>query len=66
MRVRVIQSFDGYRRGDEFDWTRPVVKLLAARGLVEVLEDRADVETAEVRQAVETASIDSRPRRRRR
>ena len=39
MQVRVIESFDIYKKGGVFDWPAPVVKLLKARGLVEDYEE---------------------------
>lgn len=69
MKVRVCQSFDSYRRGQEFDWPAPMVKILSARGLVEILspeETRGGVETAQAaEQAVERAHAPTKARRRR-
>lgn len=68
MRVRVTQSFDGYRRGDEFDWPRPMVKILSARGLVQALDSEPEpaVEAAVApEQATERAAVSTKPRRRR-
>lgn len=70
MRVRVLQSFDAYRRGQEFDWPAPMVKIMRARGLVEPIgsepEDRADVVEAAVmpEQRTERAAAPRKPRRR--
>lgn len=71
MKVRVKQSFHTYKAGQEFDWPRPMSKILAARGLVEFVEDEevaevAEVETAEMpEQSVERAVAPKKPRRRR-
>ena len=67
MKVRVKQSFDGYKAGQEFDWPRPMSKILAARGLIELVEadDLGEIETAEMpAEAVERAVTPRKPRRR--
>ena len=67
MKVRIKQSFHSYRAGQEFDWPRPMSKILAARGLIEIVEDEAadEVETAEMpERAVERAVAPRKPRRR--
>ncbi len=68
MKVRVLQSFDVYRRGSEFDWPAPMVKILQARGLVESLEpaDSDAVEAAVLpEERTERAVTSSKPRKRR-
>lgn len=68
MKIRVKQSFDVYKAGQEFDWPRPMSKILAARGLIEFVEEEevAEVETAEMpEQTVERAVAPRKPRRRR-
>jgi len=67
MKVRVLQSFDAYRRGSEFDWPAPMVKILCARGLVEVIEreQEAAVEAAVMpERQTERAAVSRKPRRR--
>lgn len=67
MKVRVKQSFDVYKSGQEFDWPRPMSKILAARGLIEIVEadDPNEVETAEMpAKAIERAVAPRKPRRR--
>lgn len=47
MRVRVVESFDIYKKGGIFDWPAPVVKLLKARGLVEEYQEEAPPKPAQ-------------------
>jgi hypothetical protein len=62
MKVRVVQAFQAYKRGQEFDWPDGMARIFVARGLVEpVVED----ETATVEPEVEHASVDRKPRKRR-
>jgi len=68
MKVRVLSAFDIYKRGSEFDWPAPMVKLLKARGLVEVLEQQEEspVEAAVApEEKTERAVVNKKPRRRR-
>lgn len=68
MKVRVLSAFDIYKRGSEFDWPGPMVKILKARGLVEVLdhEEESPVEAAIApEEKTERAVINKKPRRRR-
>lgn len=68
MKVRVISAFDIYKRGSEFDWPVPMVKILKARGLVEVLEQQEEspVEAAIApEEKTERAVVNKKPRRRR-
>jgi hypothetical protein len=62
MKIRVIQAFQAYKRGQEFDWPDGMARIFVARGLVEPV---AEDETATVEPEVEHASIDSKPRKRR-
>ena len=67
MKVRVLSAFDIYKRGSEFDWPGPMVKILKARGLVEVLdhEEESPVEAAIApEEKTERAVINKKPRRR--
>jgi hypothetical protein len=67
MKVRVLSAFDIYKRGSEFDWPSPMVKILKARGLVEVLdqEEESPVEAAIApEEKTERAVITNKPRRR--
>lgn len=68
MKVRVVSAFDIYKRGSEFDWPAPMVKILKARGLVEVLdhEEESPVEAAIApEEKTERAVVNKKPRRRR-
>jgi hypothetical protein len=62
MKIRVVQAFQAYKRGQEFDWPDGMARIFVARGLVEPV---AEDETATVEPEVEHASIDSKPRKRR-
>ena len=62
MKVRIVQAFQAYKRGQEFDWPDGMARIFVARGLVEPV---AEDETATVEPEVEHASIDSKPRKRR-
>lgn len=65
MKIRVLQSFQGYKRGQQFDWPDGMARIFVARGMIEeVKESRA--EAAIVEDDVERAVADDKPRRRRR
>ena len=63
MKVRVLQAFQGYKRGQVFDWPDGMARIFVARRMVEeVAEERT--EAAAIEPEVERAVADSRPRRR--
>jgi hypothetical protein len=62
MKVRVVQAFQTYKRGQEFDWPDGMARIFVARGLVEPV---VEVETATVESEVEHASVERKPRKRR-
>jgi cytochrome oxidase assembly protein ShyY1 len=63
MKIRVIRSFRGYKRGQEFDWDSGFAKILVARGfVVEVRDSPPETATAEV--AAERAIVSHKPKRR--
>lgn len=51
--VRILQGFDGYEAGQEFDeWPYGMAEILEQRGLIQIIEqadDEPEVERAEVR-----------------
>jgi hypothetical protein len=50
--VRILQGFDGYEAGQEFDeWPYAMAEILEQRGLIQIIEqadDEQEVERAEV------------------
>lgn len=61
MKIRVLQNFDCYERGQVFeDWPSGMCELLIARGLIEEMKAVATVEVAAESPAVETAEASPR------
>lgn len=67
MRVRVLKTFRGYKKGQVFNnWADGMARIFIARGVVEELpNERAveRVETATVEERAERAEITSRKKR---
>lgn len=67
MKVRVLKTFRGYKKGQVFDnWADGMARIFIARGMVEELpNERAveHVETAAVEERSEQAVITSRKKR---
>lgn len=62
MKIRVIQSFNCYEKGQVFeDWPGGMCDILIGRGLIEEVKDTPAVETAAVEHDTETA--DATPRK---
>jgi hypothetical protein len=62
MKVRVLKTFRGYKKGQVFDnWADGMARIFVARGVVEEVRD---IEAAAVDQPAERAALDDKPRRR--
>lgn len=62
MKIRVIQNFGCYEKGQVFeDWPGGMCDILIGRGLIEQVKEPPAVETAAVERDTETA--DATPRR---
>lgn len=53
MKIRVCRSFAAYKKGQEFDWSRGMCRLLIARGLIEEIVQPAEGETGDVLEQAE-------------
>lgn len=63
MKVRIVRSFRGYKRGQQFDWDSGFAKILVARGFVEEIKE-LPIESATVAYTTERAIVSHKPKRR--
>ena len=64
MKIRIMQAFQGYKRGQEFDWPDGMARVFVARGLVEEVGG-GQPEAASLEADSEKASLSHRPRKKR-
>lgn len=64
MRIRVTKPFNGYRKGQEFEWPDGMARIFLGRGMIEEVRDRdVIVERAESEPKVERAVVTSRKKK---
>lgn len=62
MKIRLLQTFGGYKAGQVFDWADGMARIYVSRGLAARVEEQA-VETATVEHRYERAAIQPAARR---
>jgi hypothetical protein len=64
MKVRVLKTFRGYRKGQVFgNWSDGMARIFISRGMVEEIKDESAEETAMVEERAERAAVISRKRK---
>ena len=64
MKIRVTKPFNGYRKGQEFDWPDGMARIFLGRGMVEEVREReVVVERADDEPPVEKAAVTSRKKK---
>lgn len=62
MKIRILQNFRDYERGQVFDdWPGGMCDILIGRGLIEEVKEPVEVETAAIDEPVETADFVVKP-----
>lgn len=62
VKIRLLQTFGGYKAGQVFDWSDGMARIYVARGLAVPVEERA-VETATLERREERAVVQQPVRR---